>query len=530
MTQSDVEPAQETSVEISKKLVAVNAGSALVAKAINMGVLIWLQQYLLRKISPEEYALYPLLMAIMICAPLLTTILTSGLGRYVVEAYARGDEREVTRIVSTMLGPLAGAGLVVLAGGWLVAWNVDHVLEIAPAQVSDARFMLALLMFSAAVSVPAAAMSVGLYVRQKFVLHNVIRLAAEFFRLGLLLVLLLGVSTRVRWVVVASVVANLMMLLTMVLISRRLIPVLRFRRDAIHWPLLRKLTSFGSWNFVGQAAHTLRGALDPLILNRWGTAMDVTCFHLGNLPNKHLRQGVGLAMAPLQPPMTAMHATGDKSRLGRTYLRSSRYGMWMAIAIAMPLLIFSRELVVLYVGREFLTAATVMALTMGLFPITYTSLMLPSLAIAKAELGRMTVYGLITHVANISLTVYLVRGLDMGATGVAVAYFVTGVACQPLFMPLGVRLAEVTWGKWLFETVWLGVSPGLAAVGAWLGLRFVVQPSTWLSLSVCTAVGMSVYVVVLYGLCLNRTERADLSRVWGQLRAGLSRGKRVTVV
>ena len=522
MAKSDLESAKAMGVEISKKLVAFNAGSALVAKAINIGVLIWLQQYLLRKISPEEYALYPLLMAIIICVPLLTTILTSGLGRYIVEAYARGDEWQVTRIVSTMLPPLAAAGLVVLAGGWALAWNIDHVLKIDPPQVSDARFMLALLIFSAAMSVPAAALSVGLYVRQKFVLQNAITLSAELFRLALLFALLFGISTRVRWVVVASVVANLMTMLAMVLISRRLIPVLRFRRDAIHWPLLSKLTSFGTWNFIGQVAHTLRSAADPLILNRWGTATDVTCFHLGNLPNKHIRQGVALAMAPLQPPMIAMHATGDRSRLGRTYIRSSRYGMWMAIAIAMPLVIFSRELMVLYVAREFLAAATVMALTMGLFPITYTSLMLPSLAIAKAQLRRMTIYGLITHVANISLTLYLVRGLSMGAIGVAVAYFITGVACQPLFMPLGLRLAEVTCRQWLYETVWLGISPGLAASGMWLALRFIVQPSTWLSLGVCAAAGMTVYIAALFCFCLNRTERTDLSLVWRQLRSRLS--------
>jgi len=522
MAKSDFESAQKRGVVISKKLVAINAASALGARAINIGVLIWLQQHLLRRISPEEYALYPLLMAIMICVPLLTTILTSGLGRFIVEAYARGDEGQVTRIVSTMLPPLAAAGLVVLIGGWALAWNIDHVLAIAPAQASDARFMLALLMFSAALSVPAAALSVGLYVRQKFVLQNAITLSAEVFRLALLLVLLFGLGTRVRWVVVASVVANLMTLLAMVLISRRLIPVLRFRRDAIHWPLLPKLTSFGSWNFIGQVAHTLRSAADPLILNSWGTALDVTCFHLGNLPNKHIRQSVSVAMMPLQPPMTAMHATRESGRLGRTYLLSSRYGMWMALAIAVPLLIFSRELVVLYVGREFLAAATVLALTMGLFPITYTSLTLPNIAMATAQLSRMTLYGLVTHVANIALTVYLVRGLSMGATGVAVAYFVTGVACQPLFVPLGLRLADVTFRQWLYETVWLGIAPGLAATGLWLALHFIVQPSTWLSLSACAAAGLAVYVAALFGFCLNRTERADLRRVWRHLRAVLS--------
>ncbi len=506
-------------VEISKRLVAVNAGSAVFTKAINVGVLIWLQQHLLHRISPEEYALYPPLMAIMMCVPLLTGILTSGLGRYIVEACAQGDEKRVTSIVSTMLPPLGAAGLVVLACGWIMAWNVDRVLHIAPGQVPEARLMLALLMFSAAIGLPAAALTVGLYVRQKFVLHNAMTLAAELFRLALLFALLFGVSTRVCWVVLSSVAANLGMVVAMALISRRLVPALRFRRDAIHWPLLRQLTTFGTWNFLAQATYVIRDAADPLILNRWGTALDVTCFHLGTLPYRQIQQSVGLATAPLQPPMTAMHATGDKSKLGRTYLRSNRYGMWIALAVAVPLVIFRRELITLYVGREFLAAAAVMAFTLAVLPVSYANLMLPSLAVATAQMRRLTVYALITHAANLLLSLYLVCALNLGATGVAVAYLITGLTCWPLYVSLGMRLAEVTFRQWLYETVWLGILPGLAGGGLLIVLKFVVQPDTWLLLGLCTAAGGLLYLGVLLRFGLNGSEYADLRRMWNRLQS-----------
>ena len=76
-------------VEISKRLVFINSASSLLAKVLNVSILVWLQQYLLRRISTEEYSLYPILMAVMLLVPLLTTILISGLSRYIVEAYAR---------------------------------------------------------------------------------------------------------------------------------------------------------------------------------------------------------------------------------------------------------------------------------------------------------------------------------------------------------------------------------------------------------------------------------------------------------
>lgn len=103
-------------VEISKQLVLVNAASSVVVRVVNISVLVWLQQYLLKRISAEKYALYPVLGAAIVFLPLLMGVLTSGLGRYIVEAYAKGDERGVTQIVSTMFlltsvgifGPRAG--------------------------------------------------------------------------------------------------------------------------------------------------------------------------------------------------------------------------------------------------------------------------------------------------------------------------------------------------------------------------------------------------------------------------------------
>ena len=119
-------------VEISKKLVLINSASSVITRLLSISVLIWLQQYLLKRITPEEYSLLPVLYSVMMFAPLVTTILTGGLGRYIVEAYARDDDERVTQIVSTMFPILCAAGVVLLSAGWTFAWYIDSVLNVAP--------------------------------------------------------------------------------------------------------------------------------------------------------------------------------------------------------------------------------------------------------------------------------------------------------------------------------------------------------------------------------------------------------------
>ena len=141
-------------VEISKKLFVINSASSILTKIVNVSVLVWLYQYLLKRISPEEYSIYPVVMAVMVFVPLLTVVMTSGIGRYIVEAYAKGDERRVTQIVSTMFPILLGAGVVLIGAGLTFAWYVDKVLTIPGDRVWDARIMMGLMMISAATRLP----------------------------------------------------------------------------------------------------------------------------------------------------------------------------------------------------------------------------------------------------------------------------------------------------------------------------------------------------------------------------------------
>ncbi|MEL6367667.1 MAG: hypothetical protein AAFQ16_06880, partial [Pseudomonadota bacterium] len=132
-------------VLLSKRLVAINAASAVIARVLNVTVLLWMYQYLLARITPEEFAVYPVLTAVMIFAPLFFTLFTGGVARYVVDAYARGEPERVTQIASSIAPVIAGAGVLFCGAGLLLAGYVEHVLTITPSMVEPTRVMLVLL-------------------------------------------------------------------------------------------------------------------------------------------------------------------------------------------------------------------------------------------------------------------------------------------------------------------------------------------------------------------------------------------------
>lgn len=516
-------------VPVSKRLVLINSVSSVLTRLLRLSVLVWLQQYLLKRISPEEYAIYPILAAVIMLLPLVKTMFTTGLGRYITEAYAKEDDQGVTEIVSTMCPVLVAVFLAILVGGGVFSWYVDHVLVIGsePARIWDARIMMALMMFTFAFRLVMTPFTLGLYVRQRFVLSNAIEFGAQLLRIGILFVLLFGVSTRVMWVVVSMAAAAVCEVLAMVLFSRRLIPALKFRLSAIRWRKARTLMSFGAWTILGQLASFIRQSGQVLILNRFATPVDVNCFHLGSLADKHIRGTTMTASGTLVPALTAVHAAEDKPRLGRAYLLGGCYSLWVAMLVSVPLIVYSQDVMRLYLGTKYevyAASATVMAILLCVHLLAYPYSMLPKIAYATGEVRPVATRRLAIELVNVGVVLYLVAVLKLGAVGCALGTLGVRVVGYPLLQwRLGLRIAGVSGARWVRETVVRGFTPAVAGAAVWFATRLAVTPNTWARMGVCYAAGLAAYLLVLFIFCLKRSERSQLRSVLKRFRGAASR-------
>ncbi len=509
-----------TNIKISKRLVAINAVGGVTAKILNVGVLIWLQPYLLGRISADEYSLYPVLASLIIFLPLITTVFTSGLSRFAVEAATNGDDQRITQITSTFFSLLLGAGSFLLIAGWLLAWQIDHVLTIAPEQLADAQLMFALLVTAFVARAVLTPFFVGFEIRQKFVQLNAISLGVQVVRVSILFILLFGVSTRVLWVVVAATGADFCGALVTMVISRRLVPALRFRVAEIRRDLIGRIASFGGWVSLAQLADMMRLGAAPIVLNKLGTSVDVTVFYLGSLAFRQLQDFSSAVRRPLLTPLTALHTSGNIESVKNIYLRGGKYSLWASLLLVAPLVIFRQEVMLLYVGNTYLTAASVMALLLLTFPLTYGNVMMPQLAYAKGEMRGPALGAFFTQVINLGLTMYLVGPRQMGAVGAALSLVIVVGISQPLvFWPMGLRLARVDFGRWARETLRPGFGPCLAGLIAWVSWPWVLDESRLPMLLLCIAGGTSFYLAGLFGFCLDDYDRDHLRRLWMGVRS-----------
>lgn len=503
-----------TRIEINKKIAVINSASSAVTLLLNVSVLVWLQQYLLKRISAEEYSLLPLVMSLMAFAPLFTTFLTSGLSRFLTVACAKGDDDEVTAICSTMFPILSAVALLMLAGGLVLSWHIDKILVIAPERLWDARIMLGLLVASTAVRLPASAFGSGFMVRQKLMWEDMITVTCQLVRFALLFILLFGVSTRVLWVVTASVSSDMLALAIKLPFSIRLLPAQRVRFRTIRWHLARDITGYGSWSLVNEVANMIKIALDPIVLNRFATAVDVSAFHVGGIAPRQLRMLAAPLGRPMIPVFTALYATGDKVRMRNTYFRMCRYRTWPIALVGVPAMVFSSEFIHLYVGDKYSAAAGVMtALILARLLIDLNA---PTYIIAGAcgEVKEFSLRQFAIHSVNLALTILFVVAFGMGAVGSAAATLGAVVLLEPLLMwRLGWRITGATPASWWREAAWPCVLPMIVSATVCYALKLGFNADTWLRLLGFSAAGAVAFALVAGRWSLREQDRLDLCRL-----------------
>ena len=502
------EAPKHRNITVSKKLVAINSASYVIAKVINVSILLWMYQYLLARISVDEFAVYPVIATIIVFGPLFFAFLNSGISRYVIDAYAKGEFDEVVRITSSIFPLILIYGLLFLVIGGLFSYYIDLFLNFPPEMLSTAKVMSILVVANLALQMIFLPFTIGFHVKQRYVELNIIGVGRDVLRIILLVILLVGVSPSVIWIVVATVISELAHLLLVVGRSRFLVPELRFRPNLFEWKTATVIMAFGFWTTIGHLGNIMYTHAATIVLNLFGTSLDVTNYYLGSTLFRQIHGTVKLASQPLQPALTAMHSLEDNELMGRTVLRGGRYALWVSLAVACPLAIYSGEFVQLYLGDKFQAASVVVFLFMVMFPFIHPSALLPMTAIATAQVKAFYLAAFITQLIGLALMYYFAVHEQMGAIGVTLSLTAVTVISQLIyFWPLCLKLAHVSTPDFVAKVLKVGYMPAAAASVVWFGLHLAIAPASWLMLGVCVAVGGLVYLAVLFLFCLDQSER-----------------------
>ncbi len=463
--------------------------------AVNIGVGVFLMPFTVHHLGTAEYGLWMLAASLTTYFQLLDLGYGNGLVRHVAEADAGGDVARVNQLLSTFVVVYGVLGIAACAGiAALVVWVVPRFPHLTPAQIAEARFVLAVIGVRVAAGFPMTVFGAATTARQRFALNNLVAICATLLN-GAVTFALIEAGFHVRAIVAGSTAVALAGYGGYMWTAKRAFPELRLRPSSFSRDLVRDVTAFSLYLFVIDIAIQIGFNLDNVVigaaLGTSAVAIYAVTLRLGEY-QRQISNQFNTLMFPVVARYGAL-ATGEARAMLRAMLvDGTRLALILVCGVTVCLMGFASPLITRWMGPGF--EASVMPLQVlavaGIVLVGQGPLGNILLGTGRHRLVAFVSLG--EAVANLILSLILVR--SYGLLGVAIGTAVPVVVAN-LFVLAPAACRQVGVGITSFARA-VAIAPlvgALVAVPAGVALR-----GWWPPQSVAGILGEGAGVGLLY--------------------------------
>ena len=385
-------------------------------------VALLLPPFLVRELDKPTYAAWALLLQLTLYVGYFDFGIQTAVARFVAHADELHDAKQRDGILSTALLMLTGGAILAVALIVVLTWRLPQIFRQMPAElINPARLALLVMGGSLALSLPASLVSAFFTGMQR----NEIPAALAIANKVMMALLVIGVVLR-HWGLaemgVAVALANLATYCGAFAVWRRHCKNVTLRIALASRQWFQSIGSYSATLMVWMLAMLMISGLDLVIVGifdyqaaaYYAVAATLTTF---------LAQVQGAIFAALLPASAVLGARGDDERLGRLLISSTRYGLLILFAMAVPLTLAGHYILRLWTGADYAAHGTlilqvlVLANVVRLSALPYSTLLL-----GTGEQGKVILSPLAEGITNLAASIagaYL-----WGAIGVAMGTLV----------------------------------------------------------------------------------------------------------
>jgi O-antigen/teichoic acid export membrane protein len=502
--------------QVSRGRTVVNAMANFGHYAVAMVIGLFLQAFVIRSLGKTEYALWPLVSTAMAFVALIPAGIGSGTGRFIAHALGRQQPEEVEQITTSAFAGLCVATGLYVMGTILLSVFFERIFTIPPGVQGTGPWAMLLAGLSGAVRIPFSVYDAGLRATQRFVAINIIQAVFLCLRAGLIVLVFHVDQPRLVWLGAAALAIETCSGLASWLVARRVVPWQRVRWASFRWSTLRMVSGFSLWMLVIQVANLLYWQTDNIIINKLIDPVLVTGYSVVVNFVLQLFLVTSLGCGVLLSAATVLHAQKDLPRIARMIYRANRIMVPLGVPLLVFLMLFGREVLVLYLHKEEYGDFAILFPLFGIGAIlstTQTSGQVVPQACGKVALNSLVSLGMAA--AHLVLGIILVARFGWGLLGIASATAVVWVLGMALFWPWYVAtLLEVPLLSHYVKAVIVPLAHCLPAAAVLVAARLLWPEATLLTLACILGATFVLHAAYLlaYGL-----PAEDRSALWNML-------------
>ena len=488
--------------------VARNVSTRYLAIATETLVGLVMLPFNLAHLGPAEYGLWVLLGSLTVHFSTLELGYGSGLVKFAAQYRAHRDTRALNEIASTLFFLFTGLAVVAYLAVMGVAFNLEHLFNLTPAQAHTGQWVLLIIGIFVALNFPFSVYGGIISGFQRYDVNNAMAVVvslviaavnAAVLLAGYGLITLVAATTSVRVLGYLIYRRN----------AFRVFPELRISPSLIRRGRLQEVTGFSIYASIIDWANKLNYQMDQIVIGAIRGSASVAVW----APAERIISGVQRLTNQLNgvlfPTIVDSDASQHKQRLQQILLQGTRLSLAMVVPIAIALMMLADPLVRAWLGRQADAVA-------GCIPVLQILAVAVAIRVGNAtgttilkgagEHRMLAWVNLGTGAVNAALSLVLIR--RFGLPGVAWGTLVPiAAAAGFILFPAACRRVEVPLGRAVRESILPALWPGLV-VGALLLFTRHISSGTLLAVACQAAAAGVLYLALFFAVAIGKHDRA----------------------
>lgn len=311
-----------------------------------------ISRLVLKALGSSDYGLYNVVGGIVAMLNTLGTSMVATSYRYMAVEIGKNENGNPNKVYNTLVVVhLSLALLLLILGETLGVYYVNNILNVDPAKIPDALFVLHMSLIATAFSVITIPMNGLIIAREKFLFTSTIEILSAILKLAFIIMLTYYDGNRLRYYALALAIIQFLSPLTYQIYCHVK------NKEIIKWKVnkckedYKKLFSFASWILIGGMAviGKIQGA--AMIINLFfGTILNAA-FGLATQINHAVSSFTSTLRQAAVPQIMKSQGGGDEERSLTLVYAISRFSYLSMNILAIPLLLTIDKILELWLGE-----------------------------------------------------------------------------------------------------------------------------------------------------------------------------------
>lgn len=333
---------------VNNKRIAKNTLLLYVRMLFTMAVSLFTSRVILNTLGVEDYGIYNVVGGIVTMFSVLSGSLSASISRFITFELGKGNFERLKTIFSTGVNIQIGMSVLIIAIAEVVGiWFLNTKMNIPPERMLAANWVFQCAIFTFVLNLLSVPYNAAIIAHEKMSAFAYISVIEVTLKLIIVYMLLISPFDRLETYAVLLLLVGATIRFIYGYYCKR-----HFEECTYHFvidkPILKEMTGFAGWNFLGNGAYMLNTQGVNILMNLYfGVAVNAAR-GIATQVDATLKQFVNNFTTAVNPQITKSYAQGDFDYMHKLVCRSAKFSAFLMMFFAIPIILETQSILTIW--------------------------------------------------------------------------------------------------------------------------------------------------------------------------------------